>query len=99
MLALSTLNVDDPALTDLVNRWAESADISAFFNELVMLGQQVSWLETPFADILSEMMVSSISPAQQRFFTELIQRQSFFQHAAQPDGQSPTLVQGTYLDS
>ncbi|WP_162005142.1 MerR family transcriptional regulator [Dictyobacter vulcani] len=72
--ALKAVPITDPEITRLADECAQDQEFIAFMQYLAPLIQQNPGLDAPFLAIFSDLMDTTLAPAQQRFFTELYAR-------------------------
>jgi DNA-binding transcriptional MerR regulator len=74
--ALATLPEDAPEVEQLLADCAISAEFAELQRQILALSEQVPHLEDRFAHVLSDLLSTVFSPAQRRFFEEMLRRTS-----------------------
>ncbi|GCE26760.1 hypothetical protein KDA_22440 [Dictyobacter alpinus] len=69
--ALDSLPVDAIEITQLADECAQDKDFAAFIEQIVPLVKHSINLDVPFSAVFGDLMNTALTPAQQRFFTEL----------------------------
>jgi DNA-binding transcriptional MerR regulator len=76
LAALSSLPENAPELEQFIAEYMQNKDFQAILNEIQAMLAHLPQLKGPFAEILQALIVTNISPAQQRFFAEVERRRS-----------------------
>ncbi len=76
LMALADLPEDAPEVERLVELCMRNNTLPTLMKEITTLSKDFLQMESPFSDVLDDLMSMHFSPAQKRFFAELSQRKS-----------------------
>lgn len=71
LAALSTLPEDAPEVQQLIEEYLQDNYLQAILTEMNKVFAHMPCLEGPFAEMLGNLMLTNVSPAQQRFLAEV----------------------------
>ncbi len=71
LAALATLPEDTPEVMQLLEEYIQNKDLQDVLTEMNTFLVHMPCLKSPFAETLGSLMLTNVSPAQQRFFAEV----------------------------
>ena len=72
--SLASLPQDAPEVDQMIERCMENSALLLFLQNGQVLATQIPHMENPFGEILGDLMVTALSPAQRHFFEKLSHR-------------------------